>query len=355
MWPNTSFLDLVGVDLPIIQAPMAGANGAGMAAAVSKAGGLGSLPCALLDGDEIRAEFAKIRERTSKPVNLNFFCHTPAAPDAAREAAWRKRLEPYYAELGLGPDTQVPAVNRAPFDDAMCAVVEDLEPEVVSFHFGLPETGLLDRVKSAGCKVLSTATTVAEARWLEERGCDAVIAQGFEAGGHRGMFLSQDLTTQAGTMALVPQVVDAVNVPVIAAGGIADGRGIAAAFLLGAAAVQLGTVYLLTPESLIGELHREALRSSNEDQTAVTNVFTGKPARSIVNRVIREVGPITGAAPAFPTAAGALAPLRKAAEAADNTDFTPLWSGQSNRYCQELGAGELTRKLAEYALSQIKS
>ncbi len=354
MWPNPRLLDLFGIELPIIQAPMGGANGSAMVIAASEAGGLGSLPCAILDGDKVRAEIGVIRQQTAKPINVNFFCHTPAAPDPERAAAWQAHLAGYYEELGLDKDVMAPAVSRTPFDEAMCEIVEDLKPEVVSFQFGLPHEALMGRVKAAGCVVLSAATTVEEARWLEARGCDAIVAQGFEAGGHRSTLLDADVSTQAGTVALVPQVVDAVDLPVIAAGGIADGRGIAAAFALGAAAVQIGTAYLFTPESLITDLHREALRSGCDDGTALTNVFSGRPARSLLNRVMREVGPMSDLAPAFPTAGGALAPLKARAEAAGDSSFSSLWSGQAASLGREIGAGDLTRQLAEEAAARLK-
>jgi len=353
MWPDRRLLDLLGIDLPIIQAPMAGANGSAMAIAVSEAGGLGSLPCAMLDPAKVRAEIGIIRQRTAKPINVNFFCHTPPAPDPQREAAWRVRLGAYYMELGLDPDAAAPAVNRAPFDETTCGIVEDLEPEVVSFHFGLPTRTLLDRVKAAGCLVIGSATTADEARWLAANGCDAIIAQGSEAGGHRGMFLADDIAAQAGTFALVPQVVDAVAVPVIAAGGIADGRGIAAALALGASGVQVGTGYLLTPEATVTDLHRAALRAARDDRTALTNIFTGRPARGLINRAMRELGPISALAPAFPTAGGALAPLKARAEAAGRSDFSSLWSGQAAALAREMSAGELTRKLAQDALQRL--
>jgi nitronate monooxygenase len=333
---------------------MAGASGSAMAIAVSEAGGLGSLPCAMLDAAKVRAEIGVIRQRTSKPLNVNFFCHTPPEPDPQREADWRARLQPYYREAGLDAGAAVPAVSRAPFDAAMCAIVEDLKPEVVSFHFGLPEPALLERVKAAGCRIVSSATTAEEARWLQDNGCDAIIAQGYEAGGHRGMFLAHDVATQAGTFALLPQVVDAVSVPVIAAGGIADGRGIAAAFALGASGVQVGTAYLFTPEATITDLHRAALRAARDDQSALTNLFTGRPARGLINRVMREVGPMSDLAPAFPTAGGALAPLKAKAEAAGRSDFSSLWSGQAASLAREMGAGELTAKLAGDALQRLK-
>lgn len=334
---------------------MAGANGSAMAIAVAKAGGLGSLPCAMLDPEKVRTETGIIRHQTAKPLNLNFFCHTPPIPDTDRDATWKQRLAPYYDELGLDASASAPAVNRAPFNEAMCEVVEDVKPEVVSFHFGLPAGRLLDRVKAAGSLVLGCATTVEEARWLEANGCDAIIAQGYEAGGHRGMFLTDDITSQAGTFALVPQVVDAVKVPVIAAGGIADGRGIVAAFALGAAGVQIGTAYLLAQESLISDLHREALGDAQDNGTALTNLFSGRPARGLLNRVMRDIGPMSDLAPAFPTAGQALAPLKAAAEAEGLSDFTSLWAGQAASFCHETSAGDLTRQLAEDATRRLKA
>jgi nitronate monooxygenase len=332
---------------------MAGAAFADMAIAVSEAGGLGSLACAMMTPAQMREEIALIRKQTSRPINLNFFCHRPPRIDAEREARWEKRLEPYYQELGLNPAEPAPSTNRAPFDAAACEIVEEFAPEVVSFHFGLPEKALFDRVKCTGARILSSATTVDEACWLEERGCDAIIAQGYEAGGHRGMFLSEDVSTQVGTMALVPQIADAVKVPVIAAGGIADSRGIVAAFALGASAVQLGTAYLFCPEARISPVHREMLRRSREDQTALTNVFTGRPARGIVNRLMREVGLMSPDVPDFPLAATAVMPLRRAAEAKGSGDFPPLWSGQAARLSAELPAGELTRHLAATARARL--
>jgi nitronate monooxygenase len=353
MWRDRRLLDLLGIEHPIIQAPMAGAQGSALAIAVSEAGGLGSQPCALLNPERIRTELQVIRQRTDKPFNVNFFCHQTPTPDAAREAAWVERLAPYRRELGVERST-VPG-ERPPFDDVTCALVEEFRPKVVSFHFGLPETRLLERVRRAGARVLSSATTVEEARWLEARGVDAIIAQGAEAGGHRGIFLSEDVGSQPGTFALVPQVVDAVRVPVIAAGGIGDERGIVAALALGAAGVQIGTAYLLTPESTISPLYRAALKDAREDQTTITNVFTGRPARGLVNRAIREIGPISKEAPAFPNATNAMMALRQKAEAAGSGDFTSLWSGQAPRFAREVPAGELTRALAKGALDRLRA
>jgi len=314
MWHDRRILDLFGIDLPVLLAPMAGSGGSELAIAVAEAGGLGSLPCAMLSLDQIRSELGVIRQRVKRPINLNFFCHRQPEPAPGREEMWRRRLAPYYAEFGLDPNAAPAGAGRNPFNEEACAIVEEHQPEIVSFHFGLPEEPLLERVRKTGAKIIASATTVAEARWLEERGCDAIIAQGAEAGGHRGIFLEDDISIQPGTMALVPQVVDAVSAPVIAAGGISDGRGIAAAFMLGASAVQIGTAYLQSPEALTGPVHREALANAREDRTVLTNVFTGRPARGLVNRIIREVGPICADAPAFPFATAAIMPLRKAAE-----------------------------------------
>jgi nitronate monooxygenase len=349
MWPDRRLTELLKIEHPILLAPMAGAMDFELAAAVAQGGGLGSLPCAMLTPDKLRSEVEKFRERTDKPVNFNFFCHTPPVPNNAREHAWRERLKPYYEELAIDPAAPVPTSNRAPFDAAFCAVVEELRPAVVSFHFGLPEAALLRRVKAAGCVVLASATTVAEARFLEQHGANAVIAQGFEAGGHRGIFLSDNLAGQAGSFALIPQIADAVKVPVIAAGAVSDARGIAAAFMLGAAGVQIGSAYLHCPESKISAPHRAALKAVADDGTAVTNVISGRPARGIVNRLIREVGPISPLAPEFPLATGALVPLRAKAEAAGSGEFSPMWSGQAAALGRAMPARELTQTLGAEA------
>jgi nitronate monooxygenase len=353
IWPKQRLLDLLGIDLPIIQAPMAGLATAAIAAAVAEAGGLGSLGCAAQSADRIRAEFSIIRRQTSKPINLNFFCHTTPAIDSARETVSRRRLRSYYVELGLDPEMPLSTLTVDPFGSAHCDLLAEFRPQVVSFHFGLPNADLLARVKAVGAKILSSATSVKEAIWLEQRGCDAIIAQGCEAGSHRGMFLSDDVATQAGTMALVPQVADAVSVPVIAAGGIADERGIAAAFMLGASGVQMGTAYLFCPEANVSPLYRQALKAAQDDQTVLTNVLSGRAARAIVNRIVRELGPMTEHAPAFLLAGAALAPLRSKSEPSGSDDFTPLWSGQAARLGRELPAGELTVRLAKRALAKL--
>jgi nitronate monooxygenase len=352
MWPDRRLLDLLGIELPIVLGPMAGAIDWEIAKAVADAGGLGSIPCAMLNADSAREQVAKFGTR--RPVNINFFCHTPPELNNVREARWRDRLAPYYVELGLDPKASVPSSNRVPFDAAFCEVVEEIKPGVVSFHFGLPDKALLKRVKDAGNLVFSSATTVTEAKWLEANGADVIIAQGYEAGGHRGMFLTEDIAAQVGTFALVPQVVDAVKMPVIAAGAVSDARGIAASFALGAAGVQIGSAYLHCPESRISAPHRKALANALDDSTAVTNLMTGRPARGIVNRVMREIGPVSDVAPQFPLAAGALAPLRAKAEAQGSGDFSPLWAGQAAGLGRAMPAGELTRQLATEALERLR-
>lgn len=343
---------LLGTELPVIQAPMAGVQGCALALAVSRAGGLGSLPCAMLGPEAIRGELARLRDGTDRPFAVNFFCHRPPAPDARREQAWRAALAPYAAEAGIDLETAPPGAGRAPFSEALCELIEPFGPPVVSFHFGLPAPALLARVKAWGAVVLSSATTVEEARWLEAHGADAVIAQGLEAGGHRGHFLGADadVAPQQGLFALLPQVARAVRVPVIAAGGIAGPGEVAAARALGAAGVQVGTAFLLCPEATTPALHRAALRAAATPgaaagATTLTDVFTGRPARSLVNRLVRERGPMGAEVPAFPLAAAVLAPLRAAAEAQGRADFTPLWAGCRADACREIPAAELTRHL----------
>ena len=343
---TTALTELIPSRLPLLQAPMAGAQGSALALAVCAAGGVGGLPAAMLSPEALQAELQMLRDQAQGPWNVNFFCHTPPQVDDAAEARWRQALQPFYAEAGIDP-TSVPAgAGRVPFSHAVADVVEPFAPPVVSFHFGLPTPDLLARVKSWGSKVLSSATTVQEALWLEAHGVDAVIAQGLEAGGHRGMFLSADLSTQLGTLALLPQVVAAVKVPVIAAGGIASAAGVRAAMALGAAGVQVGTAYLCCPEATTSALHRAALMSDAAQHTALTTLFSGRPARGIVNRLMRELGPLNPAAPAFPLATAAVAPLRAHFEALGRTDCTPLWSGQNASGCRSIPAAQVTAALA---------
>ncbi|HEX6741929.1 MAG TPA: nitronate monooxygenase [Sphingomicrobium sp.] len=343
-WPDRRWLDLVGTEHPIIQAPMAGCGAVELCAAAIDGGALGSLPCALLGPDEVRAEVAEVRARTTGPVNLNFFCHR--MPEVVDDRTWRALLRPYYNEYGVEPGGD--GALRLPFDPDMCALVEKLRPEVVSFHFGLPEIALLDRVRATGARILGNATTVEEARWLDARGVDAIIAQGFEAGGHTGRFLGSDPAEAIGLFALLPQVADAVSVPVIAAGGIADGRGIAAAFTLGASAVQLGTAYLHSPETPISDAHRSKL---GDGRTLFTNLMTGGLARGLHGRLVDELGAVRPEAPPYPLASAALAPIRAAAERMGEYGFGPMWAGQAAAFGRSLPAAELTRRLAAEALA----
>ena len=343
-WPDRRFLELVGCEQPIIQAPMAGAGGVELCVAAVNGGALGSLPCGMISPDEVRRQAAEVRGQCRGPLNLNFFCHK--MPDRVDDAAWRALLRPYYEEYGVEPGDG--DALRLPFDAAMCEAVEELQPEVVSFHFGLPKKELLDRVKATGAVILSSATTVEEAQWLVERGVDAVIAQGFEAGGHTGRFLGSDPAEAMGLFALLPQIVDAVSVPVIAAGGIADGRGIAAAFMLGASAVQLGTAYLHTPEAKISETHRARLVGG---RTVFTNLLSGGLARGLRGRLIDDLGPVRSEAPPYPLASAALAPIRAAAEKQGEYGFGPMWAGQAAPMGKVFPGAELTRQLAADALA----
>lgn len=340
------WLQTLQVALPIIQAPMAGAHDEDLAVTVAMAGGLGSLPCALLSPTSIEQQVARFRQRVKAALNLNFFCHQAPPPSLEALATWRARLEPYYHDLSSSGATPAVALRR-PFDAEMCALVERLRPEVVSFHFGLPDASLVARLRAIGTTILASATSVVEARALEAGGAHAIIAQGAEAGGHRSTFLSTDDDPLIGTLALVPQIVDAIGLPVVAAGGIADARGVAAARALGASAVQVGTAYLHCSESRVSPPHRRALAAARDDSTRITNVFTGRSARGLVNRAMRELGPISPEAPPFPLAAAALAPLRAHAEARDSGEFSPMWAGQAAALLPRSSAAELTRLLAD--------
>jgi nitronate monooxygenase len=337
----------LGLSAPIIQAPMAGAQDHRLAVAVCEAGGLGSVPAALLGVDALHAQLSALRALTDRSFNVNFFCHTAPLSDPAHEDRWHHTLAPYYRELGLDANRIPSDPGRVPFGHDSADVLEAFRPAVVSFHFGLPAPELLARVKGWGSLVLSSATTVAEAQWLQAQGVDAIIAQGLEAGGHRGMFLTDDLSTQIGTFALLPQMVQAVQVPVIAAGGIGSADGVRAAKTLGAAGVQIGTAYLCSHEASTSALHRAALQSPAAQHTALTTLFSGRPARGIVNRLMRELGPMNSAAPAFPLATAGIAPLRATAEARGSSDFSPLWAGQNTSACRTLPAAEITREFLQ--------
>jgi nitronate monooxygenase len=353
-WPNRSLLDLLQLEIPIIQAPMAGSDSIALARTVSSTGALGSLACALLSADEIRQAAQSIRHNMPRPFNLNFFCHTMEPPDSVSKARWKTFLRAHYERFALDIDAVPETRLRLPFDDEVCEVVEEVLPKVVSFHFGLPAPRLMDRLKKRGIRLLASATTVNEAVWLEDHGCDAIIAQGFEAGGHRAMFLETNVAAQVGLFALLPQVVDAVSVPVIAAGGVADARGIVAAFALGASGVQMGTAYLFCPEATISPLYRRALEGATDTGTAITNLFSGRPARGLVNRYLDEAGLLSEAVLSFPYAATLVTPLRVASEKTGSLDYMQLWAGQAARLADALPADELTRKLASAALELLK-
>ena len=343
-WPSRRFLDLVGTEHPIIQAPMANASGVDLCVAASEGGALGSLPCGMLSPDQVRDQVAQVRTRSNAPLNLNFLCHD--MPEPVEHSAWLERLRPYYEEFGIGEPP--PSPLRAPFDDAACAAVEELRPEVVSFHFGLPEQALFERVEATGAVVISTATTVEEARHLEGRGVDAIVAQGFEAGGHSGRFLPGDPAEALGLFALLPQVVDAVAVPVIAAGAIADGRAIAAAFTLGASAVQIGTAYLHCPECLLPDGHKHMLK---ERPTVRTTVYSGGLARAVKGRLVDELGPTPGEAPPYPLAGASTMPLFRAAMERGDFRLLPSLAGQGAPLGEAIPAAELTRRVAADALA----
>jgi len=345
-WPDRRLLDLLKLEIPIIQAPMAGSDSVALARNVSSTGALGSLACALLSPDDVRKAVGALRSGMSRPVNLNFFCHNMERPDAAAIEKWERFLRPHYERLGLDIESVGDSRLRLPFDDEMCTVVEEVRPEIVSFHFGLPDPHLVDRLKTLGIKIFSSATSVREAKWLEARGCDAIIVQGVEAGGHRGMFLEKDVATQVALFALLPQVKDTVSLPLIAAGGIADARGIVAAFTLGASGVQLGTAYLFCPEATVSPLYRRALEQASDYGTAVTNLYSGRPARGIMNRFLREAGPMSEAALPFPYAATLVAPLRAASEKAGLLDYMQLWAGEAAGLAVSMPADQFTRKLA---------
>jgi nitronate monooxygenase len=345
MWPRSDLLDLLGIEQPIVQAPMIGSATPALAAAVGNAGGLGSLGCAAMSLDQLRAKAGELRAATNRPFNLNFFAHDPPKENADVDALTRRRLAPFYQELGLG---EVPKAVELPFggfDAGTLAALLEIEPAVVSFHFGLPAPEVVAAIKDAGCRLLCSATTVAEARSLAAAGVDAIIAQGWEAGGHRGTFDVSFEDFGVGTLALVPQIVDAVEVPVIAAGGIADGRGIAAAFALGASGVQMGTAFLSCPEANVSDMHRHALRHASDDETRLTRAFSGRPARARNNRYIDAMAEHRRPLPAFPRMYGFTDPLRQAAAAGDDPNFQFLLYGQAAALNRELPAAELVRTL----------
>jgi nitronate monooxygenase len=351
-WPSRELLELLGVTHPIIQAPMSGYVGPALVAAVSNAGALGSLGCGPLPPQAVRDQIEEIRRTSNRPFNLNFFVHKAPRIDARVARRVRERLAVYYDELGVGAVPE-PLDPLPRFDEERLQLILDLRPRVVSFHFGLPPSEMLTRIKHAGCVVLSSATTVAEAKALEAQGADAIIAQGFEAGGHRGTFTSGAGAGLIGTMALVPQVVDAVRVPVIAAGGIADGRGIAAAFALGAAGVQIGTAFLGCPEATVSGHYREALHRAADEDTRLTRVFTGRPAHALRNRLIDEMGDAETLE--FPVQLSLMQGLFRANGEASRVGFPPLWAGQAVPLTRDLPAARLIEAFVAESWDRLRN
>ncbi|WP_281214010.1 NAD(P)H-dependent flavin oxidoreductase [Shewanella insulae] len=343
---------LLGTELPIIQAPMAGVQDSKLAIAVANAGGLGSIPCGMLSPAQVIDEVKRFRAAISAPLNLNFFCHELPPFDTRAQARWHELLAPYFDELGIAADLGQGGASRMPFNHEIADAIEAFKPEVISFHFGLPQEELLKRVRSWGAKVISSATTVAEAEYLVARGVDGIIVQGVEAGGHRGMFLSDDVSTQVELEPLLTEIASRVDAPLIAAGGIGDGHAVQAALAMGACAVQVGSAYLLCDEANTSSLHRAAIENAIkvEGSTALTNLFSGRPARGLVNRAMSELGPINDVAPAFPYATNLMAQLRKASEARDTSDFSPLWCGQNVGSCKKISAGEMTLALMQQVM-----
>ena len=333
-------------DYPLIQAPMAGVQDSRLALAVAKAGAIGSIPCAMLSDEKLQSELVTLQHATDKPINLNFFCHPIPNPDPQIELKWRKLLSPYYDKYRIKQTDIKEGSSRIPFSSDIADLIEPFAPQLISFHFGLPDGDLLQRIKSWGTRIISSATTVAEAKWLESQGVDGVVAQGIEAGGHRGMFLREDLDDQLPTLELLQQILEEVHLPVIASGGIGDVTQIKECMSLGAAGVQVGTVYLCSREATTTKPHRKLLLSKPPCETAITNLFTGRPARGIVNKLMQDLGPLNEATPQFPLAANALVPLRKTTSVFGSTDFVPLWSGTNSGTCKVAAAKEITDELA---------
>lgn len=355
MWPRTDLIDLLNIEQPIIQAPMAGSGTPALAAAVSNAGGLGSLGCGSMSLENLKPEANELRAATNRPFNLNFFVHSDPKESPEINAQTRARVTPFYEELGL---IDIPVTGESPFDpfnaDMLSALLE-IKPAVISFHYGPPEPEVMKALKDAGCLVLCSATTVAEAKSLNAAGVDAIIAQGWEAGGQRGAFDTSFEDVGVGTMALVPQVVDAVDVPVVAAGGIADGRGIAAAFALGASGVQIGTAFLSCPEAQVSEIHRTALRHASDEDTRLTRAFSGRPARAKNNRYIEVMAEHRTRFPDFPSMYSFSRPLQEKSVANEDLDFQFLLYGQAAALNRELPADELFRTLVNEAQSILGS
>ena len=355
MWPRNELNDLLGIKHPIIQAPMAGSTNPELVGAVSNAGGLGSHGCARMSTKELIDTVEKTRAITQLPFNLNFFAHSEPGETPDEDARMESIVADSYQSRGIdGPEA-----NHQPmyyiFDDDYLSVLLEIKPAVVSFHFGSPSTSMLSALRDAGCVSLCSATTVAEARFLADRGIDAVIAQGWEAGGHRGGFHTTYEDFGIGTLALVPQIVDAVEVPVIAAGGIADARGIAAAFMLGASGVQLGSAFLSCPESSISDSYRTEIRNAQDEDTRLSRAFSGRPCRTRNNAYVEKMAQHRIRFPDFPRMYKYSVPLMHSSAANNDSDFSFILYGQAAALNCELPASELVEKLATEALELLPS
>ncbi len=335
----------LGITLPIIQAPMAGAQDWELCAAVSKAGGLGSLPCAMLSAEQIADQVKKIRASTNAPFNLNFFCHEMPVVKNEVLRAWQSQFVDEYQRFDITEDRRSSGKLRSPFDENTASLIEAIAPPVVSFHFGLPSEQLLSRVRETGAIILSSATTLREAEWLAEKEIDAIILQGIEAGGHRGMFLETSLGRQVSTCELLGLCRERIERPLIVAGGIGDAELVKELLKSGADAIQVGTAYLLCDEAKTSSVHRQALQQATENNTVITNVFSGRPARGITNGLIKRLGAMNELAPPFPYASLASAALRQEAEKQGINDFTPLWSGTNTEVCKQTSAAQITIEL----------
>jgi nitronate monooxygenase len=303
--------------------------------------------------EQLRVAAADVVAGTNGTVNFNFFVHEE--PDLAKHAAgpMHEALKQYYAEFGLG-EPVAPRAGAPSFNDEMLEALLACAPKVVSFHFGLPKPHAIEALKRTGAKLIGNATNVAEAKALEAGGMDAVVAQGAEAGGHRGAFVGAPHENDMGTMALVPLVVDAVRVPVIAAGGIFDGRGVAAAMMLGASGAQIGSAFLRSPECMVPELHKQALAETPDNATKLTRLFSGRPARSIRNRLVRELAAHEGDAAPFPTQRAVIAPLAKAAAERGSADFMQLWSGQAGLRAGAAPSAQIFKRICDEALALLR-
>lgn len=345
MFSNNKLAKILGTQYPVIQAPMAGASTPLMAAAAANSGCVGSLGCAMMSPQIYNQNFDACRAQSDGVFNMNFFCHAPHNDDLDKAKMAIQKLTSFYKELGLGDVPQVKPTHF-PFGEEMLEAVLKSRPQIVSFHFGLPPSHIVNALKSAGSLILSSATTREEAIDLEKRGADIIVAQGWEAGGHQGYYLRSE-SSKIGLMSLLPQVVDSVSVPVIAAGGIGDGRGVAGALMLGASGVQLGTSFLTCIESEIAGVYKEALMKANGEDTEMTRAFSGRPARGITNKYIDLMRALDNDLPDFPLMNTLTGPLKGASAKQGNADFMSLWAGQSVGLVAEKSIAVFVEQLVE--------